>query len=66
MIVRVNDTRIRIFEGATVGDALLRYAVRNGLELNNVKALVVTDSYGHIIDHAAPLRNRQIIKILNL
>lgn len=66
MIVRVNNIRIRIFEGATVGDVLLRYAVRNSLELKGVKDITVTDSYGHIIDHAAPLRNKQIIKILNL
>lgn len=66
MIVKVNETKIRIFEGATVGDVLLRYAVRNGLELSSVSAMVVTDSYGHLIDLAAPLRNKQIIKILNL
>lgn len=66
MIVKVNDCTIRIFKGATVGDALLRYAVRNGLELNKVASLMVTDRYGHILDHAAPLKHRQIIKIINL
>ncbi len=66
MIVRVNDTRIRIFDGATVGDALLRYSVRNAFEISKVRTLIATDSMGHILDHAAPLRDKQVIKILNL
>lgn len=66
MIVKVNDCTIRIFKGATVGDALLRYAVRNGMELKMVASLKVTDRFGHLLDHAAPLRNRQTIKIINI
>lgn len=66
MIVRVNNCRIRIFHGATVGDALLRYAVRNGLELSIVPSLQVNDRWGHLLDHEAPLSNKQIIKIVNL
>ena len=66
MTVRVNDCRIRIFRGATVGDVLLRYAVRNGLEISVVSALQVTDKWGHTLDHAAPLTDKQIIKIINL
>lgn len=66
MIVRVNDTRIRIFDGATVGDVLLRYSVRNALEISKVRTLIATDSMDHILDHAAPLRDKQVIKILNL
>ena len=66
MIVRVNDTRIRIFDGATVGDVLLRYSVRNAFEISKVRTLVAADSMGHILDHAAPLRDKQVIKILNL
>lgn len=66
MIVRVNDTRIRIFDGATVGDVLLRYSVRNAFEISKVRTLIATDSMGHILDHAAPLRDKQVIKILNL
>lgn len=66
MIVRVNDTRIRIFDGATVGDVLLRYSVRNAFEINKVRTLIATDLMGHILDHAAPLRDKQVIKILNL
>jgi hypothetical protein len=66
MTVRVNGCRIRIFRGATVGDALLRYAVRNGLDLSAVPSLSVVDRWGHIIDHSAPLSDKQIIKIVNL
>lgn len=66
MTVRVNDCRIRIFRGATVGDVVLRYAVRNGLDLSVVPSLQVTDKWGHVLDHAAPLTDKQIIKIINL
>ena len=66
MTITVNGCRIRIFRGATVGDALLRFAVRNHLELSVVPTLQVTDRYGHLLDHAAPLSEKQIIKIINL
>ena len=66
MTVRVNNCRIRIFRGATVGDVLLRYAVRNGLELSVVPTLQVADKWGHTLDHAAPLTDKQSIKIINL
>lgn len=66
MTVRVNGCRIRIFRGATVGDVVLRYAVRNGLDLSIVPNLQIADKWGHILDHAAPLTDKQIIKIKNL
>lgn len=66
MIVTVNDSKIRIFKGARVGDVMLRYAVRNNLDLSIVPSLQVTDRYGHILDHAAPLTDKQIIKIKNI
>ncbi len=66
MTVRVNNCRIRIFRGATVGDVLLRYAVRNRLELSVVTTFHVTDRYGHQLDHAAPVADNQNIKIINL
>ena len=66
MIVRVNNCRIRIFRGATVGDVLLRFAVRNGLELSVVPSFQVTDKWGHILDSAATLTDKQIIKIINI
>lgn len=66
MTIIVNNCRIRIFRGATVGDVLLRYAVRNNLVLSLVNELKVTDVYGHMLDHAAPLSDKQIVKIINL
>lgn len=65
MTIIVNDCRIRIFRGATVGDALLRYAVRKKLDLSVVPSMRVIDSYGHQLDNAAPLKDKQIIKIIN-
>lgn len=66
MTVIVNNCRIRIFRGATVGDVLLRFAVRNGLELSLVHSMRVADKWGHTLDHAAPLFDKQSIKIINL
>ena len=65
MTVIVNDSKIRIFSRARVGDAVLRWAVRNRLDISIVSSLEVTDKWGHKLDHAAPLRDKQIIKILN-
>ena len=66
MTVFVNDIKIRIFRGATVRDVLLRFAVRKGLELSKVHTLEVADKWGHKLDHAAPLRDNEIIKITNI
>ena len=63
MTVIVNDSRIRIFSGATVGDAVLRWAVRNRLEISKVPSIQVTDKWGHKLDNAAPLSENQILKI---
>ena len=64
MTIIVNRTKIRIFSGAKVGDAVLRWAVRNRLD-SEVSSLQVTDKWGHKLDHAAPLSENQIIKIIN-
>ena len=65
MTVIVNKSRIRIFNGARVGDAVLRWAVRNRLDIDQVPSLQVTDKWGHKLDNAAPLSDQQIIKIIN-
>ena len=65
MTIIVNRTKIRIFSGAKVGDAVLRWAVRNRLDISEVSSLQVTDKRGHKLDHAAPLSENQIIKIIN-
>lgn len=66
MIIRVNDCSIRIFKGATVGDVVLRYAIRNSLDISAVASFVVTDRWGHLLDCAAPLTDKQILKIKNI
>ena len=63
MTIIVNNTRIRIFKGATVGDVLLRYAVRNMMDLTIVDNIIVNDKWGHLLDHAAPLHDNQKIII---
>ncbi|MBR6489784.1 MAG: hypothetical protein IKT03_04535 [Muribaculaceae bacterium] len=65
MIVIVNKSRIRIFNGARVGDVVLRWAVRNRLDIDQVSSLQVTDKWGHKLDNAAPLSDQQIIRIIN-
>lgn len=65
MTVIVNNSKIRIFNGARVGDAVLRWAVRNRLDIEKVSSLQVTDQWGHKLGNEAPLRDRQIIKIIN-
>lgn len=66
MTVIVNKSKIRIFNGARVGDAVLRWAVRNRLDIDKVSMLQVTDKWGHLLDNAAPLSDNQTIKIINL
>ena len=65
MTVIVNNSKIRIFNGARVGDAVLRWAVRNRLDIDKVSSLQVTDKWGHSLGFEAPLSNEQIIKIIN-
>ncbi len=63
MTVIVNDTSIRIFNGARVGDAVLRWAVRNRIDISEVPSIHVTDRWGHSLDNAAPLSENQMIRI---
>ena len=65
MTVIVNKSKIRIFKGAKVGDAVLLWAVRNRFDISEVSSLQVTDKWGHLLDNAAPLKDQQIINIIN-
>ncbi len=65
MTVIVNNSSIRIFSGATAGDAVLRWAVRNKLDISKVSSLQVTDQWGHKIGFEAPLSENQLIKVIN-
>lgn len=62
MKIIVNRKHIEIFEGAAVKHALLRYAVVKGLDKDEIKEWEVYDSYGHSIDHEAPLHEQQKIR----
>lgn len=64
MTVIVNNSSIRIFSGAKASDAVLRWAVRNKLDISKVSSLQVTDQWGHRIGFEAPLSDMQIIKII--
>ncbi len=61
MTVTVNNQEIRIFNGATAKHAILRYLLRNKLDVKKVDNLVIKDKYGHQIDGDAPLSNGQTI-----
>ena len=63
MTVIVNKSKIRIFNGARVGDAVLRWAVRNRFDIDKVSLIQVTDKWGHKLDNAAPVSDNQILKI---
>ena len=65
MTIIVNNSKIRIFGGATVGDDVLRWAVRNRLDISKISSIEVTDKWGHKLDNGAPLSENQIIKIIN-
>lgn len=65
MTVIVNNSKIRIFKGARVGDLVLRWAVRNRLDISNISSLKVTDQWGHQLDNGAPLTEMQIVLIIN-
>jgi hypothetical protein len=66
MTVIVNNSKIRIFNRARVGDAVLRWAVRNRLDIGKVSSLQVADKWGHLLDKESPLSDNQIINIINL
>ena len=63
MTVIVNKSKIRIFNGARVGDVVLRWAVRNRFDIDKVSLIQVTDKWGHKLDNAAPVSDNQILKI---
>lgn len=65
MTVIVNNYPIRIFQGAKVGDLVLRYAVRNKLGIKTINNLIAMDCWGHTLDNEAPLTDKQIVKIIN-
>ena len=61
MKVKVNRRTLELFEGAKVRNALLRYFTVKKLDKKLVEQVEVHDSFGHVIDHDAPLSDGQKI-----
>ncbi|MGX8695852.1 MAG: hypothetical protein ACSW8D_05660 [Prevotella sp.] len=64
MRVKVNRRWLQLFEGARVGNALLRYFTVRKLDKQLIDKVEVHDALGHVIDHDAPLHNEEIIRCL--
>ncbi|MBP5229787.1 MAG: hypothetical protein J6Z32_06560 [Bacteroidales bacterium] len=63
MIVKVNNEEVRIFKGASVKHALLRYILRIKADVSNIEKLQVKDCKGHQIDQDAPLKEGDSITV---
>ncbi|MBQ8097031.1 MAG: hypothetical protein IJ243_08110 [Prevotella sp.] len=61
MKVRVNKRTLSLFEGAKVGNALLRYFTVKKLDKRLIDMVEVHDAFGHVLDHDAPLSDGQQI-----
>lgn len=55
MKVKVNTRTLVLFEGARVKNALLRYFTVKKLDKRLIDTVEVHDSFGHVLDHDAPL-----------
>ncbi len=66
MKVKVNTRTLVLFEGARVKNALLRYFTVKKLDKRLIDTVEVHDSFGHVLDHDAPLSDgKQITFELN-
>lgn len=66
MKVKVNTRTLVLFEGAQVKNALLRYFTVKKLDKRLIDTVEVHDSFGHVLDHDAPLSDgKQITFELN-
>lgn len=63
MIVKVNNQEVRIFKGASVKHALLRYILRVKADVSNIEKLQVKDRKGHQLDQDAPLKEGDSITV---
>ena len=61
MEIIVNDTSVRVFKGAKVRHALLKYFSMNLMDKSLSEDMEVYDAYGHLIDMDAPLTDGQSI-----
>lgn len=61
MEIIVNDTPVRVFKGAKVRHALLKYLSINLMDKSLSDDMEIFDAYGHQIDLDAPLKDGQVI-----
>lgn len=61
MEIIVNDTPVRVFKGAKVRHALLKYLSINLMAKSLSDDMEIFDAYGHQIDLDAPLKDGQVI-----
>ena len=61
MEIIVNDTPVRVFKGAKVRPALLKYFSMNLMAKSLSDDMEVFDAYGHLVDLDAPLTDGQSI-----
>lgn len=61
MEIIVNDTPVRVFKGAKVRHALLKYLSMNLMAKSLSDDMEVFDAYGHLVDLDAPLTDGQSI-----
>lgn len=61
MEIIVNDTPVRVFKGAKVRHALLKYLSMNLMAKSLSDDMEIYDAYGHLIDLDAPLTDGQVI-----
>lgn len=61
MKVKVNTRTLRLFEGAKVRNALLRYFTVKKLDKKFINDVIPFDAFGHELDFDAPLSDGQHI-----
>lgn len=61
MEIIVNDTPVRVFKGAKVRHALLKYLSINLMAKSLSDDMEIFDAYGHQIDLDAPLKDGLVI-----
>ncbi|MBQ3381950.1 MAG: hypothetical protein IJG54_01265 [Bacteroidales bacterium] len=61
MIVKVNKEEVRIFKGANAKHAILKYILKNKMDVSALDNIKVFDSKGHEIGDDSPLKEGQSI-----
>ena len=61
MVVKINGEDVRIFKGATAKHAILKYMLKNKMDVSDLDNLKVFDAKGRKIGDDAPLKEGQAI-----